>query len=137
MKRISVYEAAYAITRLPDLLDYEEPVGELTVSALNKLDSCIEAPFVHYGRKYKYWFIQDRAAAMFYFLIKSHALENGNKRSAVVILMTFLIKNKKWLVVTPDDLYELACEVAKSPARDSEKVIGSLCKVFKHYIQDL
>ncbi len=136
MKRVTLYEAAYAILRLPDLLDYQEPIGALTAPALRKLNSCIDAPFAHYGRAYKYWFIHQRAAAMFYFLIKNHPLENGNKRSAVAITMTFWVKNGKWLDVTPDSLYQRACKVAESQAGDSEAIIKALCSVFKDHTQN-
>lgn len=136
MKRITVEEVAYALLKLPEILDYKEPIGDLTPMALKKLSSCIDTPFMSIGRKYKYWFIHDRAAAMFYFLIKSHSLENGNKRSAVVITMAFLVKNKKWLLTTPDNLYKLACEVAESDPKEKELVIDALRGAFKTHMRD-
>lgn len=137
MKRITVYQAAYAILRLPDLLDYKEPIGALNIKSLKNIESCIEQPFACFGGKYRYWFIYQRAAAMFYYLDKNHALDNGNKRSAVAVTMTFLYINKKWFDVTPDTLYKLACEVAKSNARESDKVIDVLSQTFKDHIHDL
>lgn len=137
MKQITLYEAAYAIRLLPEILQYNEPVGELNQRSLKKIESCLQAPFIHHGRTYKYWYLYERAAALFYFLIKSHALENGNKRSAVVITMAFLIKNGKWLNMSPDRLYDVACEVAESPAHKSSSEIAALSVTFKNAIRTL
>ena len=137
MKKITLYQAGYTILKLPDLLDYNEPISALDKNSLNKLNTCIEQPFITFGNKYIYWYIFHRAAVMFYLIIKNHPLENGNKRSAVGVTLTFLYINNKWLDISPDVLYEIACDVASSSASDSENVIMNIKKIFKENIRSI
>ena len=131
MKKLTIYEAGYAILKLPALLDYDEPITALDDRAIRILESCLEQPFTTFNQKYAYRYISHKAAVMFYLIIKNHPLENGNKRSAVAVTLTFLFKNKRWLDMTPDSLYQTACEVAASPASDSDLEISKLNKLFK------
>ena len=50
---------------------------------------------------------------------------------AVVLTLVFFYKNKYWLNVSQQDLYELACSVAKSKSEDKDKVVAILTKFFK------
>lgn len=132
MKRVSLGEAEYVAHRMArELMDYGEPVADFHTRYPGKLESCLEQPFTHLNGRYVYWTIYHRAAVLFYLLIKNHPFENGNKRMAVTIMLVFLYKNRRWLDVSPDELYELAKAVAESSAASKDGVVDVLKKVFK------
>lgn len=137
IKKIEIAEALYGIVHAADVLDYDEPMPYPQASNIKKLEACLEKPFASFGNRYLYWTLAHRAAVLFYTIIKNHPLENGNKRSAVIVTMMFLFFNGKTLKATPDQVYELACMVADSPGSQSEKQVAVLKKVFKNFIVDL
>lgn len=63
-------------------------------------------------------------------------MENGNKRSAVIITMYFLYKNGKTFSFSQESLYEVACLVAESSRDEMDAIIFALKKTFKQYIVD-
>lgn len=137
IKRITIGEALYGILHTADILNYDEPMPLPKESNIRKLESCLEMPFSSYGGKYLYWTLPHRAAVLFYTIIKNHPLENGNKRTAVILTMLFLYVNKKTLTATADEVYNVACKVAESPAQNSEIQIKVLKKVFKKFTRDI
>ena len=137
MRRLTIEEAIFAITLVPKLLDYKEPIADVDQHTINVISSSIEQPFASYAGKYLYWYLYHRAAVLFYLLIKNHPLKNGNKRTAVVLTMVFLIFNDKMLNILPDRLYDLACIVAKSQASDKDIVIEKVSIIFKKSLIDL
>jgi death-on-curing protein len=66
-----------------------------------------------FGRHLKYTSVHEIAATLFYGIALNHAFENGNKRTALVTMLTLLQKNKVVLIGTSEDeLYDLATQVA-------------------------
>lgn len=138
MKSISVWEALKAIELVPVLMNSTEPIGPLNnARSIAKLESAINQPFISFGGVEVYPGMNLRAAALFYFLTKDHCFENGNKRTAVVVTMLFLFKNKKMFNFSHDRLYEIACIVAMSPAHDKDEVINYLENEFQYVIVDV
>lgn len=137
MKSVSIDEAIWSLSLLPRLLPTQEPLGPINLQSAAKLESAIMQPFVSFGGYYPYRYVYHRAAALFYFVIKDHSMENGNKRSAVVITMLFLFKNKKMLDFSHQALYEVACEIAETRAADKDPTLIILNNVFKKHIVDL
>lgn len=114
MQPITVDEAEYVAHRLvKEMMDYGEPMGDFMTRYPNKLESCLEQPFTTFGGKELYPTLLNKAALLFYLVIKNHPFENGNKRMAVVLMLYFLFKNEKFITVEPDALYDLALIVAK------------------------
>ena len=101
-----------------------------------KLEAAISQPFVSFAGIYPYRFLYHKAAMLFYFVIKDHSMENGNKRSAVIITMYFLYKNGKTFSFSQESLYEVACLVAESSRDEMDAIIFALKKTFKQYIVD-
>jgi len=137
MRRLTIGEAIFAITLVPKILNYKEPIADVDQNTINVISSSIQQPFASYAGRYLYWYLYHRAAVLFYLLIKNHPLKNGNKRTAVVLTVVFLILNKKMLSVSPDRLYDLACIVAKSEASDKDIVIKKVSIIFKKSLIDL
>ncbi|GAA2049003.1 hypothetical protein GCM10009839_63470 [Catenulispora yoronensis] len=136
MKQVTVAEARYAALRLKDLLDYDEPM-DFDVRTPGRLESCLDQPFTHFNGRYVYWTLAHRAAVLFYLVIKNHPFANGNKRMALVLSQLLAQKNGRWLDMHPDELYDLACDVANSDRKNKEAVVASLKDTFKRHLVDL
>jgi len=66
------------------------------------------------------------AAVVFYKINKNHYRVDGNKRSAVICTIFFLMINNHWLEMSPKELYALAKEVAESDHGDVDAVIAKV-----------
>lgn len=75
---------------------------------------------------------------LFYLMVKNHPFQNGNKRIAVMTLLFFLYKNRKWLNANNEQLYNVAVSVAKSKPKSKDSIIRWLEKTLtKHLISYL
>ncbi len=132
MKRLSVQRltllqietVAHYLAR--EIFDYGEPIPDFVTRFPDKLESCLNTPFQKWNRRSLYLGIVGKGAILFYLMIKNHPFQNGNKRIAVMTLFYFLARNKKWLKVTNDELYEFAREVAKSEASEKDNVVKNI-----------
>ena len=108
-----------------------EPIPPFETRHEGKLESCLAAPFQTFGGKYIYRTFAEKAAALFYLITKDHCFVNGNKRMAVTLTLVLCYMNKKWIDINPMELYEVACNVAKSNPRDRDEVHRILVELFK------
>ena len=97
-----------------ELMEYDEPIPAFETRYRGVLESCIGEPFQTYSRKDLHPTFEDKAAILFYLMIKNHPFENGNKRIAVCALLVFLAINGKWINILNDELYRFAIWVAES-----------------------
>ena len=137
IRNVYTVEALYAIEHAAEILNYDEPMPRPNERNIQKLEACIERPFTVVAGRYQFWTLAHRAAVLFYTIIKNHPLENGNKRSAVILTMLLLYVNGKTLKASPDQVYKVACMVAESPASQSELQINLLKSAFKEFIVEL
>ena len=134
-KKISVAEIEYtAFALAKELMTWDEPIPDFGTRFPNVLESCIETPFVQFGRKDLYRGLIGKTSIIFYLLIKNHPFQNGNKRIAVMSLLYFLFKNNKWLKMDKIDLYNFALGVAKSKPTSREKTIIQIQKTLKKHL---
>ena len=70
-------------------------------------------------------------------MIKNHPFQNGNKRIAMTALFVFLYKNKKWLKVDNQELYNFAKWVAESNPKLKEETVKAAEKFIKTYMVSL
>lgn len=137
IKRLNLKEMEYIAHSLAKhLMDFNEPIPDFSTRFPNKLESCIETPFVTFDGRYLYRGITLKAAVLFYLLIKNHPFQNGNKRIAVTALLIFLMKNKKWIHVGIQEFYNFAIWVAQSPPDVQEATISGIEKFIKKYLKD-
>ena len=129
MKPVSISEAEYVAHRLASAmfieLGFKEPIPPFENRYPNRLESCLNQPFAEFGGHEPYPGVEVKALALFYFCIKNHPFENGNKRFAVAILLVFLFLNDMWLNIDAVKLYEIAKLVAKS-TEEPAVIIGYL-----------
>lgn len=123
----TISEVEYiAFSLAKELMEYGEPIPPFDTRYPEKLESCLQTPFQTFGKKSLYQSFESKAAALFYFMIKNHPFQNGNKRVAVVTLYYFLTSNKRRLRVGNRKLYEFAREVASSDPREKDKVLADI-----------
>jgi len=91
----------------------EDPVSPAGVKSQDMLESACMRPHTGAGDHEKYKTMFSKAAALFHSLTKNHPFHNGNKRTAVVALLTVLHRNKRRLGqdVNDDMLYDFAVDV--------------------------
>lgn len=124
IRSLSVGEVEYvAHTLAKEWMDWDEPIPHFSTRFPQKLESCLATPFQTFGKTELYKGLIGKAAALFYFLIKNHPFQNGNKRIAVTCLLFFLYKNDNWLKIGNQELYNFAVWVAESPATVKDQTV--------------
>lgn len=135
MKTITLPEVEYLSFKLAKkLLEFDEPIPDFSTRFPNILESCLAVPFQRFQRKDAYRGLPGKAAILFYLMIKNHPFQNGNKRIAMTTLFVFLYKNKKWLKVDNQELYNFALWVAQSPAKLKNEVVMGIEKFLRSYL---
>ena len=123
---------AYSLAK--ELMSWNEPIPDFGSRFPNILESCLAAPFHTFGGKNLYKGLIQRASALFYLMIKNHPFQNGNKRIAMTALFYFLHKNKKWLKVDNQELYNFAKWVAASNPKLKAEALLAIQKFIKTYL---
>jgi death-on-curing family protein len=134
-KRINSIEVEYTAFKLArKVLTWDEPIPDFGTRFPNILESCLETPFGQFNRKDLYRGIIGKGSILLYLMIKNHPFQNGNKRIAIMSLLYFFYKNKKWLRMANIDLYNFAKDVAKSKPASREKIIMHIQDTLKKYL---
>jgi death-on-curing family protein len=126
-----------AFSLAKELMEGDEPIPPFDTRFPDKLESCVATPFQTFGGKSLYKGVTKKAAILFYLMVKNHPFQNGNKRMAVAALLLFLYRNRRWLSISNENLYEFAKYVASSDPRDKEKIIRAIEIVVKTKIVPL
>jgi death-on-curing protein len=94
-----------------------EPVFRNECIDLGRLYASVAQPFqAAFGVEF-YPTIQAKAACLFYGLIENHCFHNGNKRTAVLAIDQFLLANRYILLITNEEIRQLAEDTASHRAR--------------------
>lgn len=99
---------------VPVEMAYDEPVEPEKFKDLKLLDSAVNRPYITFGGDYLYESIFRKAAALFHSLVCNHCFYNGNKRTAVVAVDSFLTTNEVFLAMSNEDMYQLALATASA-----------------------
>lgn len=138
LQKITITEVEYLAHDLAKkLLTWNEPIPSFGSRFPNVLESCLATPFQTFGRKVLYKGLVAKAAILFYLMVKNHPFENGNKRIAMTTLFVFLHKNKKWLRVDNQELYNFAVWVAQSNPKLKNETVAAIAKFVQTYMVDL
>ncbi|MBF0104765.1 MAG: type II toxin-antitoxin system death-on-curing family toxin [Deltaproteobacteria bacterium] len=115
MRELTIDHVEYIAHNMAKIMmEWDEPIPDFLTRFPGRLESCLKTPLQSFGNKDLYPKLEDKAAILFYLMVKNHPFQNGNKRIAVTALLTFLYINSRWLSIQEDELYELAVDVAKS-----------------------
>ncbi len=138
LKTISVVDIEYvAHTLASKTMEWDEPIPDFGTRFKNSLERCIEAPFQSFGGKQLYPGLIKKAAILFYLMIKNHPFRNGNKRIAMTATFYFLYKNKKWLKVDNQELYNFARWIAESNPKLKGPTVNAIEAFFNNYLTEI
>lgn len=138
MEIITVKEVEYIALRLAqEMLAFDEPIPDFTTRFPNILESCLTNPFQTFSGKSLYPTLISKASILLYLMIKNHPFQNGNKRIAMTTLFSFLYKNKKWIKVDTQELYNFTVWIAESPPKFKEESVRAIEKFLKAYIVEI
>ncbi len=136
--RITILDVEYVAHRLArETMAWSEPIPDFSTRYTNTLERCIEQPYQSFGGKNLYRGFIKKASILFYLMIKNHPFQNGNKRIAMATLLYFLYKNKKWIKVDNQELYNFAKWVAESNPKLRESTLDAIETFLNVYILDL
>ncbi|MCX5704223.1 MAG: type II toxin-antitoxin system death-on-curing family toxin [Candidatus Omnitrophica bacterium] len=138
MKKLTVKDIECISFHLAQaLMSFNEPIPNFSTRFPNVLESCLAAPFQTFSGKSLYSGLTCKVSTLFYLMIKNHPFQNGNKRIAMTTLFVLLYKNKKWLKVDTQELYNFTVWVAESPPRFKEETVKAIEKFIKAYMVEL
>lgn len=134
IKYLTVEEVGYiAYTLAKKLMEWDEPIPDFSTRFPEVLERCLAAPQQTF-RGELYSGLVEKAAILFYLLIKNHPFQNGNKRIAVTTLLIFLIKNGKWLKLDNQQLYNFSRWVAESDPAVKDAVVQAIEKKLSDHL---
>ncbi|MFC1770355.1 type II toxin-antitoxin system death-on-curing family toxin [Candidatus Margulisiibacteriota bacterium] len=114
---------------------FNEPIPDFSTRFPNILESCLAVPLQTFSGKDLYPSFFDKAAILFYLMIKNHPFQNGNKRIAITTLFYALNNNNFWIRVSNQELYNFTIWVAESPSDAKDEVLSYVTKfVRKHCV---
>ncbi len=111
----------------------QEPMTPFQEHESALLESALGNPQQSFSGRDLYPTVEEKAAILYYSLIKNHPFRNGNKRTATATLLVFLHLNHFWIQgdqkENEDFLVSLATKVADSKGGEKreELLAGLLC----------
>lgn len=87
--------------------------GSKGVRSLEGLEAALARPYMTFDQQDLYPLPEDKAAAIFESLIINHPFIDGNKRTAYVLLRTFLILSGLDIQATEFEKYEMTISASK------------------------
>ncbi len=96
------------------------------------LESALNAPQAYYGDEYCYKTIHEQAAIYLSRIASNHAFEQGNKRTAFAVMVTFLNKNDYDIEIADDEAERLVIKVVTHEITEEE-----LTNILKKHIVPL
>jgi death-on-curing family protein len=95
-------------------MPFDEPIDPRDHAEIALLDSAVNRPFQTFDGQYLHETLEQQAAAFFHSLVCNHCFTNGNKRTAVMALDMFMIANHRCLLMSNEEIYEMAKATAES-----------------------
>lgn len=131
-------EVEYISFRLAkEELSFNEPIPDFSTRFSSILESSLSVPFQSFAGRSLYPTLIGKASILFYLMVKNHPFQNGNKRIAMTTLFVFLHKNKKWIKVDTQELYNFTVWIAQSPSKLKNEAVKSIEKFLKLNVTDL
>ena len=132
LKKLPVKLAFVALQLVPSYIGFDkEPMYAFDEKTIENLTYLCDLPFISFDGEEIYKSLEDKAAILFYHTIKNHLFENGNKRTAVILVLLFYIHNEKWLDIDENKLYDLSLHVASSESSRKEEVLNDIKTLFR------
>lgn len=94
--------------------------GSPGIRDLGLLDSALAQPEMSFGGEYMHQSIFEMAAAYGYHICKNHPFYDGNKRTALIAILTFLNVNGYAVVADKRELYAIMVDLAAGKVEKPE-----------------
>src|SRR5699024_534806 len=98
----------------------EQTGGSKGIRDEGLLDSALNAPFQTFDGEYIYKTIKAKAAKLGYFLVKNHPFIDGNKRTGILVMITFLEINGLEITCSDEELIILGLGLAEGKINDKD-----------------
>ncbi|SPK71025.1 conserved protein of unknown function [Cupriavidus taiwanensis] len=110
-----------------DMASSGDAISPAGVKSEGLLHSAVGRQTTGFGDKLKYSTVEANAATLCYGICCNHPFHNGNKRTALVSMLSHLDRNDRTFdsSVSQDDLYELMKKIAGHGFVDSKKASGT------------
>src|SRR3989344_411837 len=132
--RLTYDDALQAILSLKqDLAARNEVTHLFGIERSNMLSAIIGNIYQTFDQKELYQTLEEKAAHLLYFVIKDHPLSDGNKRTAVLLFLTFLQRNNALSglkCLSDHTLVALALLIAESDPKEKELML----RLILHFI---
>jgi death on curing protein len=133
----AVEEIHFSLARLFE--SENDPISPVGIKSQQMLESACERPNTGSGDHYKYRTLETKLAALFHSLTKNHPFHNGNKRTALVSVLTALHRNDRRLKsdVTDDSVYDFVVSVTadtfpkENHSLDVDSVVNEIARWLK------
>ena len=134
LKKIRKEELKYTAQLFAEYMKEETEGNNSAYEVRNtgKLESSITQPFQEIGGQELYPTLVSKASMLYYFCIKNHPFEDGNKRMGIFALIIFLSKNGYWLDTNNEELFDITVYTAASNMKDR----GIVVKKIEKFVQD-
>jgi death-on-curing protein len=86
--------------------------GRPGIRDLSLLDSALATPAATFGARLLHTTISEMAGAYLFHIVRNHPFVDGNKRTGLMAMLTFIGLNRHRLGADPEDLLELVVGVA-------------------------
>jgi len=104
---------------LPEpLFAVEQAIGAVRIKDVGLLEAALARPRASAFGEDAYPTFEQKAASLLHSLAKNHALHDGNKRLALVGLLSFLGINGRRLTLDNDQAYDLIIDIAEDRLAD-------------------
>lgn len=104
----------------------EDNSSAYEVRNTGKLESSITQPFQEIGGHELYPTLVSKASILYYFCIKNHPFEDGNKRMGIFALIIYLAKNGYWLDTTNEKLFDMTVYTAASSMKEKDEIVKKI-----------
>lgn len=115
---------AYKTLRSNNLVSFEIP--EDAIAKIESLVSTVNATYFGYT---PYRSVELQAAACLYYIVKDHVFNDGNKRTAVLTVVTFCALNNVEILLPQDSLDALVILIEETKEINSEEFIYKIAQV--------
>lgn len=95
-----------------DFENSDDPISPGGLKDEGLLESALFHPQTAIGGRKKYPTIESSGASLMYSLSHNHPFHNGNKRTAIVAMLTFLDRHNRCLICDEDELFKISLYLA-------------------------
>lgn len=130
----AIFSSKDMLVSLVDVTESMWPITDKNIECLHEL--IVRSTSTYFGHD-EYLLTCDKVANLLYVIAKNHDFENGNKRTAIVVVHMTLMVNNLLLVMNADDLYDMVIMVVQSASKDKDRIVNYISREISKHIEDM